>query len=499
MFGLQSFPAIVRARRRLLWKRYGNALTVVALIIAGLIARHLGSNSLRFAFEGEAGLSFQSRSWPLLLALGALAWSSVMALTSRASLYDSRDHTILLGHPISASAFVLEYLLERLLFQAVPVLLLALALDSAMRAVGRPLGLVALTLTALSLWLTVTGLGLLMAALLQKLGAWFQALLGLALLSLLGLAAAAWFWPEALGQPLRESLTGLSPERRALIPGLALAPALEGRGLALAVSLALGLGLVLGAWLLASHRLFEDQSRARTRARLYWLQSSAALTALLGPLPAPWRALLRRDLLLILRGAFVRAWVVLGAACLLPVAYATLSQDKELELWSFHLMTMLFMVVLAAALSFLCGADFPKARRAQLIFERAHPVDGVAVLNSRTLLGFVLALPYALAILVMVFTHQRYDVQEDGLSIAAECSLLLFALIRYGTIMGLRSELDDSGVEGMAFPITVGFFGLFLALIALIHPALLLLFPFFQSAAAETATKLYEHSELLER
>jgi hypothetical protein len=486
-----SFVALARARGRLLRKRYGNGLSVVSLIVFSVILFYVGDSIGGALLRKKVAATFFQQSLGATIAALALAFGFAFSWALKQSLYQARELTILLAQPVSVRGFVLWRSVEALGMLSVMGLLAFMVLLGLFQGAKElvPWGGVLISLS--SLMFMELGLALGLAALLQRLSG--RGFLGV----LLSLALSVPFFAPLLFSVLGQgSLNTLGPLE--YFPGGSQGVLLQANAGAVSIALSVVWALLFPA--LGFALACFDFDGLRDRA-VGFPKGKPGLSAywpryLVRVFPKPVRGLLQRDFYLLIRGSFFRGLLVLGLLTLLPLIFRGLLQDESLELWAIEFMTLLVFVVLTSATSFLCAADFPQHRRRQVIFEKAQPLTGRQVLWSRTLLGFLLSLPYAIAIVYFLVSHARVNVSEMGLEVGFKGIGLMACLCHYGAVMGLKAEQDSSGAEGMAFPIIMGMLGMFLAFLVKIHWIFLVVYPFVQGQASEQAGRLYEFSEV---
>lgn len=486
-----SFVALARARGRLLKKRYGNGLSAVSLVIFCILLFYGGESMGGALHRAEKSADYLSQTLPLLLASASLTMVLALAWALRQSLYQARELTILLAQPVSTSAFVAWRSVEAL------IALLILSLLSGAFLVGLYEGCkeafpVASALGGfVSMVFMILGLALTLAPCLQRMaGRGILGALGLFSLSAPFALPLLFVLGQGGGVSLEDLPMGFLPGGSQGLMMVAPDASLIGFSILWAV-----LSPVIGfAWAQVGFDDLRDRAVGFPRGRPGI--GGTWPTYLVEFFPGPVRGLLRRDFYLLVRGSFYRGLLVLGLLCFLPMIFRGMLADEKMEIWAVEVMTLLVFVVLVSATSFLCGADFPQHRRRQLIFEKAQPVTGRQVLWSRTLLAFLLSVPYGVVVIYFVWSHSRVNVSELAFILTIKGFGLMACLCHYGAVMGMKAEADRSGAEGMAFPMIMGMLGMFLAFIVNIHWGLLLVYPFIQGSASLQASRLYEFSEI---
>jgi hypothetical protein len=456
--------AALALRARVLARRHATALD--ALLVAGTVALAavLGARvaaarpGTRPAFVANAGLA---------------ALATLGAAFAHQLLYRAKELTLLLAQPISARGLVLVRFAELVAWQAISAAILAAfvgGLSGGARG-GAPFAGAAVLAAAPLL----AGASLLLAWSARR-----AVLVSLALPALV-LALRPVSGP---GEWFARLVTGEG--------GLALFPA--------AAALA-GLALVLAP--LGHGAAFDRLSVRPTRAPFWTLAGAAtrlpALSFALVPLPRASAALVRRDLALLLRGGFTRGALVLLALPAGLLVFREAARDPTLEPWQGELAALMTGGVLTTIASFLFAIDFPRARAAKLVLERALPVRGETVLRARwfegALPGVLLAL--ALAAVAATGTPEMVD-RAPGIALAGV--LLAVAVSHHAACFGLRAEAEGAAAElavAAGFPFAAATLVVLGAIALTIHPLLFVLYPLSYGRMAAPAARAWEHAEVL--
>lgn len=467
-----SFAALARSRGRILERRYGLKLSIAAVLAFAALAAFIGQ-SYEGRLHPDAGLLDEAAAASFVLGLSFLG-----AAALRRALYKAPELDILHAQPLPTAAFIAWRGLECLAVNALGLGLLGVVVVAGAGPVSGA-WIAALILALTLIGLAAAGLQFILAALAQR----HLALALLAAAALVGLGAAG-----ALAHPpLLEATPG----------GAALAWLRGESGAGLIVSLAWALGAPLLGLALAGWRYHERRAAARSRAPRSGDGASRAIKLAFRPWPQAARGLLIRDALLILRGGFPRAWVILALLWLAPAVTYGASRDATLAPWAVEAASTLVIVVLASALSFLTGADFPRHRRPIGVLEDAQPVPGGAAILSRLSLAVILGLPYLAGCVAVLALHPKADIAAVWPRALLKGGVMLVFLCHYGVVLGLRTERDRSGAEGAAFPIVVGMVGLVLSFAAAVSGLLLLAYPLLFGRSHRSGVLLYEAGERL--
>jgi hypothetical protein len=250
-------------------------------------------------------------------------------------------------------------------------------------------------------------------------------------------------------------------------------------------------GLAL-AWVPRGLAAAIDAAAARpTGARRLPFRLAGILAA---PLPAPSGALVRRDLALLVRGAFPRGVLVLVLLPLGLLVFREASLDRELAQEGLLELAALFVEgTLATVAAFLFAIDFPAERASKLVLERAQPVSGSHVLWARAFEAALPSLVFATALGTIAWSA------EIGLS----CALLGIACAHHGAAFGLRTEGRGADLaEAAGFPISAGFLVVAGAFALAISDALFslplgaLAYPLVYRGLGARAAREWEHAEV---
>lgn len=422
-------------RGRVLRRRFGSPLELVAVVVACAIAWRAGG---RFGAEAARWLD------PALLALVLVGGTAAWRL-----LYASRELTLLVPAGLSARELV------------------------ALRGVELTLGVGAGLLPVLAFAAGAAGGGatpLVAAAPLVAVGLTAAALVGAALAGRLpawGRAAAA-LGGGAVLVGLLVRPTAPSPLAAALLElgGGALAPLGPLAGIAL---------IGCAAALLIAPRGHEG---GLTRAALrdprhrapVWRVLAGALGALLG---RDAGALLARDLALLARGALPRGVVVVIALPVLALL-VTLSarSDRTMAPWLLELVALLVTGVAAAGAGFLFGVDIPRARRVQLVLERTAPLTGATVARGRVAGAVLAGAPALIAVVVALALDPDPDRAALAPLVLGEGLLVLACVAHDAVGYGLRGECSGDPAVASGYPIRAAPLVVTMAVGLTLHPLL---------------------------
>lgn len=268
----------------------------------------------------------------------------------------------------------------------------------------------------------------------------------------------------------------------------------------------------LVAWARSQSPVSRTSSVVRPRG---WALSGvlAALTPL--PLGRAGRMLLRRDLALLLRGAYPRTLLLAAMALAgVPVTLLALSGDAAPE------ERLVFTFIggsFAAALSaWLAGVDLPRWRGSWSLGERLAPLRGSSVRLASSALASLFAMPAAVApALAVAVMHGGTPLAE----VAGLCLVLAItgmALAWYAAAFGLSSgahtprmevsggglQAGSSGGEIAAYPMSAAALALVMGVLGLVWSsvkwaALPLLFPLLIRSVAHGGERVWERAEVI--
>ena len=420
-----------------------------------------------------------------LLRTGATLATVAIALAAtvmgRQGLFRARELSLLLAHGLTPRDLVRVRAVELLALLAVAAAPATLLLGAALGPRASAPGLLVASVAALGLGLT--GLALI--------AAWAWAALGARTARLVPVAGVAL---AALG-------VALVPRPLSLLahpwtPGGALVAAAGGVWSVPLVLLAGAAGLLLVAGFLVPRgfaaRLDHAASRPGRASPLLW--KAANLPGLL--LGGQARALLRRDLTLLLRGAFPRGLVILA---LLPLSLFILHAapaDPRISAWHLELIALLLTGVVSAGAGFLFGVDFPRARRARLVLERTQPLRGRPVLLSRWAPAVGYTSLFAAAAAVVVANAPRAPLTAAAGEVLLGSALMGLIVSHHAVTYGMRSETRLDPAEAAAYPLNGGVLVILFALGLLISPLAALAYPLIWFQFAADAVRRWETAEV---
>jgi hypothetical protein len=196
------------------------------------------------------------------------------------------------------------------------------------------------------------------------------------------LGAAGW-WGSAAARP--PWIRGALAWPGELVLGLADGTSLWG---ALVASLLASLGLGLAALgIPPGHSRVVDRTGVRStlQHRRLW----PVLGVLLKPLGRTSASILQRDLAVLLRGGFLRGSLILAGLPGVLLVFRAVLTDKSLKPWQAELAALLIAGLVASAVGYVFGVDYPRARVGTLVLERTQPVRGRQALVARWAPGFL--------------------------------------------------------------------------------------------------------------
>ncbi|MGE0712296.1 MAG: hypothetical protein AB7N76_32690 [Planctomycetota bacterium] len=469
-------------RLLVLRRRYGSPLELVALLVSCLLASWLGQKlQARLPAGPDAGTSAAAVAAAALSALLALGLPFCAAAGERA-LYRRRELTLLLANGLGPAQLVRLRARELLLVGA-PLALLPLALASGLAGARSPLLLLAVPPLALGLAGAALAGGWLWGGL--GAGARRALLLGLALAALALIAAAPRQVVAALGHEALPGHTLLELARGRLAPA-----ALVWAALAAAAP-------PLGLWLAPSGYGARLDRAAPRPSRSRGALAGRALAALLAPLGAQAAALARRDLLLILRGGFVRGALILvalpAAAAVVPAAAA----DPGLTGWQLRLAALLVCGVMSAGAGFLFGVDFPLARRGQLVVERTQPLRARAVLRSRWAPAAAYAGALVLLVSAAVAAQARPALAREAPGVLGAGLLLALLVTHHAVSFGMYGEAEANPAESGGYPFVGGTVVVLFGLGVAGHWGVAALYPLLWFGYTRRALARWERAEVI--
>jgi hypothetical protein len=442
------------------------AQAALALRARVLARRHATPLDVLLA-AGTVGLGWLAGSrlhgWdPALMAsVGLAALGALGAAVARHQLYRSRELVLLLAQPISPRDLVLVRFAELTVTGLVLAAVLAAVTAGALGDASVP-GTIAAALVAAPL---LAGAQLLLAFLTRRLPG-FLALV---------LPAAVFFG-------------------RFTPPGASFARLVAGEVDLLLPACAVLAPLLVLVLVPLGHQTAVDRLSVKP-TRAPWLAVPRALV----PLPRASAALVQRDLALIARGAFPRgALVLLGLPAGLLV-FAAAAQDKTLEAWQGELAALMTGGALATVATYLFAIDFPRARVAKLVFERALPVRGGQILLAR---WFEAASPGVLLALAIgaIASSGKPAIAERAVESALSGVLLALMVAHHGACFGLETEAEGAAADvavSAGYPFAAGTLVVVASIALTIHPALALLYPLTYGRLHGPATRAWERAELL--
>ncbi len=447
---MTGLRALLVLRGTLLWRRHGTPFDAIVLALTlggGWVAGRTLGREVPEAAGPAAGL--------LALALFA-SLGAGLAFGAYRLLYRARELALLLAQPVGERALVVARLVELVLSSALILAVGAAVLGGA----GERVSILGVTLAVLLGGLLLGASGLL--------GAW-------------GFASWARAWPRAVratsgvlwltGAGVFLAALASPHESRAVARALALAldtPLQPGasfvalvRGLdpvafgALALEAAFATGLAL-ALVPRGLGAAIDAASARPSSERGLAYRIAGLVA--APLPGPARALVRRDLALLARGAFPRGLLVLALLPLGLLVFREATLDKKLAQENLVELAALFVEgLLASVAAFLFAVDYPRERAPRLVWERAQPLSGRHVLWARAYEAALPSVALALA-LGAIAAFGPPQVADDAPRIALACTLLGLLCAHHGAAFGLEMEGTGGEIAAAAgFPMAAGF------------------------------------------
>jgi len=473
--------AALRIRLLVLKRRYGSPFEAVLLLVVCLLASWIA---------GKAASKIAPELLVAALSAACLAYLGVALSAAWQLLFRTKELVLLLTQGLSRAALIRLRLFE--LSLGLTLLLLPLL------AAARGLHVIAEdTEASPALWALALLLGPSLAAF-GILSAWLLASWGpgarkaIALASVAGALVVPIFIPDGL----RSLLLGSAA------PGPTLGALARGELGALAVVALVALLLVAGCWILSRFfaalghgpRLDRASPRSGGRVGSEWL--ARPLRALL---PQPIGALIARDLILVLRGAAPRAWVILfglPAALALVPAFAS---DAQLLPWQLRFAVLLLIGITASASGFLFGVDLPLTRRENLIVERTQPLRAWQVLVARWLCAGGYALTLAAVAATLVGTLPRPEFAGEGLNVLIGGAPLALLVSHHAIAFGLRGEAEANPAEASGYPFTGGVVVLGFAFLIALHPALALLYVFGWAGFTQRALVIWERSEVADQ
>jgi hypothetical protein len=424
---------------------------------------------------------------PLLPAATTLTFAVLglwLGTNAGRALYGARELVLLHANGLQLRDVVLLRGVETLLLSAV----LALPMTACQAGVVVARGAEASSVSALA-WLGAS-LALTGAALC---GAWLagRAPWGPRALSLVGLGAAGAIAavlsaPElaaALGAPLSPG----SLWQAAAYGSLPTAAAIAGGGLLWTL---LGLGLAGVGYGAAT-----DRAATRSTANRRTLWQVLALPA--RPLGRAAGALLRRDLVILLRGGFRRGLILLVVlpASLLVLRAIVGDASLSLAVWQVQWAGLLVAGILASAAGYLFGLDYPRARDAQRILERSQPLRGRQVMLSR----WAPALAYAVALAAAAaWIVGQAPKGPDPAWFFLAALLQALAVTHDAAAFGLGAESSQAVDQAAGFPFRSGILVLVISFALSWHPLGILVYPLLGYVhAGNAALRRWEAAEVV--
>jgi hypothetical protein len=476
--------AALALRARVLARRHGTPLDAL-LVLGTIVLAWLAGRTLAQAL-GERPGAFALLALAVALPPGALL--------AHRSLYRARELPLLLAQPLSARDLVLVRLVE-----LSAAALVVLALLAALLAGASPEASVAGAVLATVLAAPLVASAQLLLAWLFRIVAGRSPWPGRALVATAALLATGGVVLGLLSPGVTRdlALAVARPLEDPLLPGGAFAALVSGHaapGLALAGWAALASALALALVPLRHGELLDAAAGRPARALRLAFPVLAVFTF---PLPRASGAMVRRDVALLLRGAFARGVLVLLGLPLGLVVFAGAANDPRLEPDLARLAAVMTAGALASVTSFLFGIDFPRVRLSKLVLERAQPVRGRDVLIARTFEAAVPGVLLALG-LAWVASRGRPAVADEALDIALAAALLALACAHHGAAFGMRGEAAGAAgdfIVSAGFPVSAGFLALVGAIAFTISPWLALAYPLIYGRAGSDAALAWERAE----